>query len=194
MTHPTDEELEAMAARLEASAYVRSPAQEIEAAAMLRACKGVNAALEARAEKAEAERDARGSEDVLQNFFDRREAGHQEFDPLVLQAARGYLRTCRVGGMPEKLSKKIEAAIEDMARVGVFANAFAQVKQYWDSPEARAEKAEAERDALRDALAEADDLARAVDALHDSTGLSSLALTQGLTAYREARAALKETD
>ena len=39
MTHPTDDELEAMAARLEASAYVRSPAHEIEAAAMLRACK-----------------------------------------------------------------------------------------------------------------------------------------------------------
>ena len=57
MTHPTDDELEAMAARLEASAYVRSPAHEIEAAAMLRACKGITAALEARAEKAEAERD-----------------------------------------------------------------------------------------------------------------------------------------
>ena len=41
MTHPTDDELEAMAARLEASAYVRSPAHEIEAAAMLRACKGI---------------------------------------------------------------------------------------------------------------------------------------------------------
>ena len=40
MTRPTDDELEAMAARLEASAYVRSPAHEIEAAAMLRACKG----------------------------------------------------------------------------------------------------------------------------------------------------------
>ena len=39
MTHPTDDELEAMAARLEASAYVRSPAHEIEAAAMLRTCK-----------------------------------------------------------------------------------------------------------------------------------------------------------
>ena len=54
MTHPTDEELEAMAARLEASAYVRSPAHEIEAAAMLRACKGITAVLEARAKKAEA--------------------------------------------------------------------------------------------------------------------------------------------
>jgi len=50
MTHPSDEELEAMAERLEASAYVRSPAHEIEAASMLRACKG--------AEKAEAERDS----------------------------------------------------------------------------------------------------------------------------------------
>ena len=57
MRHPTDDELEAMAARLEASAYVRSPAHEIEAAAMLRACKGITAALEARAEEAEAERD-----------------------------------------------------------------------------------------------------------------------------------------
>ena len=67
MTHPTDDELEAMAARLEASAYVRSPAHEIEAAAMLRACKGLSAALEARAEEAEAEaRDAytQGLEDA----------------------------------------------------------------------------------------------------------------------------------
>ena len=58
MTHPTDDELETMAERLEASAFVRSPAYEVQAAAMLRACKGVTAALEARAEKAEAERDA----------------------------------------------------------------------------------------------------------------------------------------
>ena len=65
MTHPTDDELEAMAARLEASAYVRSPAHEIEAAAMLRACKGIAAALQARvleaeacAERVEAEREA----------------------------------------------------------------------------------------------------------------------------------------
>ena len=97
MTHPSDDELEAMAAWLEASAYVRSPAHEIEAAVMLRACKRCKPltfedcvrivetteppdmtedgdkrwtrrmaealfnhieALEARAEKAEAERDA----------------------------------------------------------------------------------------------------------------------------------------
>ena len=40
---------------------------------------------------------------------------------------------------------------------------------------------------LEAALQAADELARYVDALHDSTGLSSLALTQGLAAYRKAR-------
>ena len=62
-----------------------------------------------------------------------------------------------------------------------------QVMEYMQHWETRAEKAEAERDALREALVKADDLARAVDALHNSTGLSSLALTQGLAAYRKAR-------
>ena len=70
MTHPTDDELEAMAARLEASAYVRSPAHEIEAAAMLRACKGITAALEGRAKKADAERAAlRGALREAQEFL-----------------------------------------------------------------------------------------------------------------------------
>ena len=39
---------------------------------------------------------------------------------------------------------------------------------------------------LEAALLAADELARAVDGLHDSTGLSSLALTEALAAYRRA--------
>ena len=92
MTHPTDDELEAMAARLEASAYVRSPAHEIEAAAMLRACKGITAAIEARAEKAEAEaRDAytQGLEDAAKVVGEK--SG----------AARKKLARCGSEGHPE---------------------------------------------------------------------------------------------
>ena len=66
--------------------------------------------------------------------------------------------------------------------------------QYRNDWDAAIRRVVAERDALREALVKADDLARAVDALHDSTGLSSLALTQGLAAYREARAALAKQE
>ena len=41
-------------------------------------------------------------------------------------------------------------------------------------------------EALEAALLAADELAQAVDGLHDSTGLSSLALTEALAAYRRA--------
>ena len=50
MTHPTDDELEAMAVYLE---FFQPGETSDQAADMLRACKGFNAALEARAEKAE---------------------------------------------------------------------------------------------------------------------------------------------
>jgi len=42
-------------------------------------------------------------------------------------------------------------------------------------------------EALEAQLAAADELARAVDALHDSTGISSFSLTETLAAYRKAR-------
>ena len=134
MTHPTDDELEAMAARLEASAYVRSPAHEIEAAAMLRACKGITAALEARAEKAEAERD------VLR---DR----EKHFASVLSVADRG------------------------------------QYRNDWD---AAIRRVVAERDALREALVKADELAGAIE----NDVWQNTQTWFALTAYREARDAL----
>lgn len=94
-----------------------------------------------RAEKAEAERDAAIS--TLDAWFDRRELGHDAIDQAVLDCAKGYLRTSRVGGMPQEESDAVLAVIEDMARLSVFADLFIRLDQE------RLEKAEAERDALR---------------------------------------------
>ena len=92
----------------------------------------------ARAEAAEAERDALKAElaeavvarddaiDTLSAWFDRRELAHDAIDETVLNAARGYLRTSRSGGMDQETSDVIEGVIEDMARLSVFADLFAR--------------------------------------------------------------------
>ena len=46
-------------------------------------------------------------------------------DETVLNAMRGYLRLSRNGGMPRALSDKIEAAVEDAARLQYFSVALA---------------------------------------------------------------------
>lgn len=99
----------------------------------------------ARTEKAEAERDDAIS--TLDAWFDRRKLGHDAVDQAVLDCAKGYLRTCRVGGMPQEASDAVLAVIGDMAHLAVFADLFIRLDRE------RLEKAEAERDALRDALA-----------------------------------------
>lgn len=77
-----------------------------------------------RAEKAEAERD--DAIDTLKAWFDRRKLAHEDIDETVLNAARGYLRTSRSGGMPQHESDMIEGVIADMARQSVFADLFAR--------------------------------------------------------------------
>lgn len=73
---------------------------------------------------AEAERD--NAIDTLNAWFDRRGLAHEAIDETVLNAARGYLRTSRSGGMDKEQSDMIEGVIADMARLSVFADLFAR--------------------------------------------------------------------
>ena len=84
-----------------------------------------------RAERAEAALDKAREEtkdaiSTLESWFDRRELGHKAVDQAVLDAASGYLRTSRSGGMPQKKSDLVLAVFQDMARLGAFADLFAR--------------------------------------------------------------------
>lgn len=79
----------------------------------------------------EAERDAAveaklDAISTLDAWFDRRKLGHDAVDQAVVDAASGYLRTSRVGGMPQDESNLILGVIQDMARLGLFADLFAR--------------------------------------------------------------------
>lgn len=63
---------------------------------------------------------------TLDAWFDRRKLAHDAIDQAVIAAASGYLRTSRVGGMPQKESDLILGVIQDMARLSVFADLFAR--------------------------------------------------------------------
>ena len=81
--------------------------------------------------KAEAERDAAVEAKLdavssLDAWFNRRELGHEAVDQAIVDAASGYLRTSRVGGMPQEESDLILGVIQDMARLGLFADLFAR--------------------------------------------------------------------
>jgi hypothetical protein len=65
---------------------------------------------------------------IFHAWFDTQELAHEAIDKAVLDAAKGYLRTCRVGGMCEWESGCIEAVFADMANLSVFANLFARTK------------------------------------------------------------------
>lgn len=64
--------------------------------------------------------------EVLDAWFDRRKLAHDAVDQAVVDAASGYLRTSRVGGIPQEESDLVIGVIEDMARLGVFADLFAR--------------------------------------------------------------------
>lgn len=63
---------------------------------------------------------------TLDAWFDRRKLGHDAVDQAVVDAASGYLRTSRVGGMPQAESDLILGVMRDMARLGLFADLFAR--------------------------------------------------------------------
>lgn len=86
---------------------------------------------EARAERLEAALKIETEEKLdaistLDAWFDRRKLGHEAVDQAVVDAASGYLRTSRVGGMEQEESDLILGVIQDMARLGLFADLFAR--------------------------------------------------------------------
>ena len=62
----------------------------------------------------------------LDAWFDRRKLGHKAVDQAIVDAASGYLRICRVGGMDFGESDRILAAIQDMAQLSLFSDLFAR--------------------------------------------------------------------
>jgi vacuolar-type H+-ATPase subunit I/STV1 len=63
---------------------------------------------------------------TLDAWFDRRKLAHDSLDQAVVDAASGYLRTSRCGGMKQKDSDLVLAVIQNMARLSVFADLFAR--------------------------------------------------------------------
>lgn len=63
---------------------------------------------------------------TLTAWFDRRKLAHEAIDQAVIDAAEGYLRTSRVGGMPQPQSDLVLGVISDMARLSLFADLFAR--------------------------------------------------------------------
>ena len=86
------------------------------------------------AERDEALWQAECAKNTLSAWFDRRELGHEAVDQAVVDAASGYLRTSRVGGMPRKQSDLIIGVIQDMARLGLFADLFARAALKGETP------------------------------------------------------------
>jgi hypothetical protein len=80
----------------------------------------------AEAKLAEAEDETREMLHTLDAWFDRRELAHAAIDQAVVDAASGYLRTSRSGGMPSEESDLVLGVIQDMARLSVFADLFAR--------------------------------------------------------------------
>lgn len=78
-------------------------------------------------ERDEALWEAKCHSETLDAWFDRRELGHAAVDHAVVDAASGYLRTSRVGGMSNKQSDLILGVIQNMARLGLFADLFARI-------------------------------------------------------------------
>ena len=87
------------------------------------------------AERDEALWQAECAKNTLSAWFDRRELGHEAVDQAVVDAASGYLRTSRAGGMPRKQSDLIIGVIQDMARLGLFADLFARAALKGESNE-----------------------------------------------------------
>lgn len=81
-------------------------------------------ALAAKCAALEAERDC--AVDTLKAWFDTKSLSEKEVDPKIIDAAAGYLRTSRVGGMSNEESDLVSGVIEDMAFRGVFSTIFTE--------------------------------------------------------------------
>lgn len=73
--------------------------------------------LRLRARCQQAKEDCDNTKDMMTAWFDQRRLDEAELTPLFLDAAGGYLRRCRSGGMPRKQSDRVEAAFREFARL-----------------------------------------------------------------------------
>ena len=129
MTYPTDEELDKLVKLLRNHWLCLH--DEARVADAITALRNHLAEANARADLAEAalneaKEETKDANSVLEAWFDRRELGHKAVDQAVLDAASGYLRTSRSGGMSQKKSDLVLAVFQDMARLGAFADLFAR--------------------------------------------------------------------
>jgi len=70
--------------------------------------------------------EAKDAKDTLKAWFDRRKLTREAVDQAVIDAASGYLRTSRIGGMSQEESDLVLGVIEAMTSLGLFANLFAR--------------------------------------------------------------------
>ena len=64
--------------------------------------------------------------DCLNNWFDTKKLAEEHVDPKIVDAAAGYLRVSRVGGMDSEESDLVLGVVQDMAFRGVFSSIFTQ--------------------------------------------------------------------
>jgi hypothetical protein len=64
---------------------------------------------------AELEAQVRDLTQTMGAWFDTRKRAQEELGPILSDAMKGYLRTCRCGGMDTDESQKIEAAFDAFA-------------------------------------------------------------------------------
>ena len=76
----------------------------------------------------ELEQQVKDERRCLAAWFDTRKLAHDAIDAAVLDAAKGYLRMSRSGGMRQQESDIVAGVIKDMARLSVFADLFARAK------------------------------------------------------------------
>lgn len=78
------------------------------------------------AKLAKAVKDFKDMEDCFKNWFDTKKLAEAHIDPKIVDAAEGYLRVSRVGGMNQDESDLVIGVIHDMAFRGVFSSIFTQ--------------------------------------------------------------------
>ena len=65
---------------------------------------------------------------TIGSLFEQRKLAKEQIDHAVKDMVRGYLRRCMSGGMPSKRANDVQAAIDAMCDLGMFADLFARYK------------------------------------------------------------------
>ena len=81
---------------------------------------------ELEAKLAKAEKHAKDAQACLNSWFDTKKLAQEQVDPKVVEAASGYLRVSRIGGMETHESDLVLGVIQDMAFRGVFSSIYTQ--------------------------------------------------------------------